>query len=512
MKYRKLTLGLIGIFGSTLAISKADVVVDPMFSDHMVLQRNMALPIWGTADKDEKITVQFRGQTKSTTADADGKWMLKLAPLALGDAGELSVSGSANQVQFKDVLVGEVWLGSGQSNMAGNAGRYSKGDPVLAKMVADGPYPTLRIYTRQGWKPADEKVSNGFSALHFSFGLNLHQKLKIPVGLIVGAVGGTPSGMWLSEAMAEANPELMKLLKEKGGFSNLAELRAAHATNLEKWKIEAAKLKADGKKAPRFAGPIMIGSLYQRFIQPVAPYAIRGVLWDQGESKTQIPGVDQVTTMNALITGWRNVWGQGDFPFLHIQKPSGGGAAWDPENPVNHGGKEFNPTLPPITPLNLNAFAYPLSHIKIGTLKNAPLVTASDLGTGVHPANKSGYGKRASRVALGAAYGHDIAISGPTYKSHKIEGNKIRISFDNVGKGLAFRHADSVRGFKVSGKDEKWAWADAVIDGDTIVVSSTEVPMPTEVNYAANKDFSYANLFNKDGLPALMFTTVKWDK
>ena len=160
-----------------------------------------------------------------------------------------------------------------------------------------------------------------------------------------------------------------------------------------------------------------------------------------------------------------------------------------------------------------------MSHIKIGTLKNAPLVTASDLGTGVHPANKSGYGKRAARVALGAAYGHDIAISGPTYKSHKIEGNKIRISFDHLGKGLAFRHADTVRGFKISGKDGKWAWADAVIDGDHIVVSSAEVPMPTEVNYAtnnyvgiANKDFSYANLFNKDGLPALMFTTVKWDK
>ena len=512
MKYRKLTLGLIGAFACTLCNLNAEVTVNGMFSDHMVLQREMKVPIWGTADKNEKVTVQFRDQTKTTTADADGKWMLKLDPLKLGDAAMLSASGASNKVQFKDVLVGEVWLGSGQSNMAGNTGRYSKGDPVLAKMVTDGPYPTLRIYTRAGWKLADESVSNGFSALHFAFGLSLHQKLKVPVGLIVGAVGGTPSGMWLSEAMAEADPELMKLLKAKGGFANFAELRAANETNLAKWNIEVAKVKAEGKRAPRFPGPILIGGLYNRFIQPVAPYAIRGVLWDQGESKTQIPGVDQVTTMNALITGWRKTWGQGDFPFLHIQKPSGGGPAWDPDNPINHGGKAFNPTLPPIRPAGPGALAYPLSHIKIGTLKNAPLVTAADMGINVHPANKSGYGKRATRVALGAVYGQDVAILGPTYKSHKIEGNKIRITFDNLGKGLAFRHADTVRGFQVSGKDGKWAWADAVIDGDTIILSSKEVPQPTEAQYATTRDFSHANLFNKDGLPALMFTTVKWDK
>ena len=510
MIYRTFTLSLIGTLGFMLNTSKAEVIVAPMFSDHMVLQREMNVPIWGTADKGEKITVQFRDQTKTATADANGKRMLKLAPLKLGDATELSVSGAKSKVQFKDVLVGEVWLGSGQSNMAGNTGRYSKGDPVLAKMVTDGPYPTLRIYTRAGWKLADASVSNGFSALHFAFGLSLHQKLKVPVGLIVGAVGGTPSGMWLSEAMAEADPKLMKLLKEKGGFANFSELRTANESNLAKWKIEAAKLKAEGKKAPRFSGPILIGGLYNRFIQPVAPYAIRGVLWDQGESKTQIPGVDQVTTMDALITGWRKVWGQGDFPFLHVQKPSGGGAAWDSENPINRGSKAFNPALPPIQPSKAESFAYPLSHIKIGTLKNAPLVTAADLGIGIHPENKSGYGKRATRVALGAVYGQDITFSGPTYKSHKIEGDKIRITFDNTGKGLDIRHADTLRGFQICGKDGKWAWADAKIDGDSIVLSNTGVPNPSDANYATNKDFSYANLYNKDGLPALMFTTVKW--
>ena len=494
-----------------LAGAQAKLAVNPMFSDGMVLQREMATPVWGTAEPGDSITVSFRDQTKTTKADGSGNWIARLDKLTLGDPGVLTVSVGEEKLSFKDVLVGEVWLGSGQSNMAGGAGGYAKNDPVLAEMIAGGPYPTLRLYRQGRWRIADETSIPAFSALHFSFGRALHEELDVPVGLIVGAAGGTPSGRWLSPEMAAADEALGAQMKANAGFT-VEELPKVHEENLAKWKAEAEKLKADGKKPPRFGGPILIGDLFQRFIAPVAPYGIRGVLWDQGESKTQLPGVDQFTTMNALITGWRKLWGHGEFPFLHVQKPSGGGAAWDPENPVNRGAKPFASALPAAPGTNPGALKYQLDHIKIATIPNAPLVIASDLGTGIHPANKSGYGKRASRVALGFVYGHDVAISGPIYKSHAVEGGKVRVSFDHVGQGLAIRHADALQGFAISGADGKWAWADAMIDGETVVLSSADVAEPVHVQYALTRDPNYANLFNKDGLPAQMFTTVEWEK
>jgi sialate O-acetylesterase len=490
--------------------TSAAVTVDKMFSDHMVLQRDLAVPVWGTAHAGEKVTVTFRDQTKTATADADGKWMLRLDPMKVGAAGEMKVG----DVVFKDVLVGEVWLGSGQSNMAGGVGGYMKKDPVLTKIVEGGPYPALRLYGKgnTGWQVATPQAAKGFSAIHFSFGYNLHKELKdVPVGLMVGAVGGTPSGRWLTEDMASADAALMKQFAVTGHdsfesyYASFAEKKKAHA------EAVAAAKKA-GKKAPRFRGGIKVGDLYEAHVEPKAPYGMRGVLWDQGEGRVQISGVDQYTAMNALITGWRNVWGQGDFPFLHVQKPSGGGVAWDPANPTNRGAVAFADKLPAGHLADPKAMHYQLMHIKMGTLKNAPLVTASDLGTGVHPACKSGYGQRASQVALGHVYGRDVAICGPVYKSHKVEGATMRVSFDHVGKGLAFKYADAVRGFEIAGADGNWQWAEAKIDGATIVLSHKDVPTPVHVQYAFQKRNNYANLFNKDGLPALMFTTVEATK
>lgn len=485
-------------------VGQATLSVNRMFSDHMVLQQEMALPVWGTAAPGASISVNFRDVSKTTKADADGKWMVKLDPLKLGPAGTLTVAGDGGETVFQDVLVGEVWLGSGQSNMAGRAGSYSKNDPVLARIATAAPYPQLRLFSGS-WKVADAGVVNAFSALHVSFGYALQQELKVPVGLIVGAVGGTPSGRWLSKEMAGANADLNGQLKAKMGF-DVAGIEAAHEAAVAAHKEKAAALKAEGKKAPRSPGSIRLGDLYARHIAYIVPYGIRGVLWDQGESKTQIPGVDQYTTMSALISGWRGVWGQGDFPFLHVQKPSGGGCAWDPKNPVNRGAKAFNPKLP--NSHGNSGLSYQMDHVRMGTLANAPLVQARDLGTGIHPANKSGYGKRASRVALGAVYGKDLAFSGPVYKSHSVAGKTIRVEFDHVGQGLAFRHADSIRGIEIAGKDGKWAWADARIDGDSIVVSSADVAAPLHVRYAFHKTTNFANLFNKDGLPAQMFSSA----
>ena len=311
--------------------------------------------------------------------------------------------------------------------------------------------------------------------------------------------------------MALADKDLVAMFTKNNGYPP-ADIAKMHEKKLAEFNELKKKLIAEGKKVPRFRGINKFGDLYKGKIEYMAPYAIRGVLWDQGESRTQIPGVDQITTMNALITGWRTVWGQGDFHFLHVQKPSGGMSPFDPANPINKGAAKFNATLPKTNGTKPESLKYQLDHIRIGSIKNAPLVTAVDLGTGIHPACKSGYGARACRVALGTAYGKDVEYYGPTYKSHKLEGNKIRISFDHLGKGLVSKHADKILGFEIAGADGNWVWADATIEGDTILVTSKDVAEPVNVQYAFTNKPSFANLYNKDGLPALMFTSVKSEK
>ena len=250
------------------------------------------------------------------------------------------------------------------------------------------------------------------------------------------------------------------------------------------------------------------GDLYDLIVRPVIPYAIRGVLWDQGEGGTGVLGVEQYPLMGALIHNWRQDWGQGDFPFIYFQKPSGGGCAWDLENPVTQRADKFA-EIPRTAQLpgGLNRENY----IRIMQYPNTAMVIASDLEAGVHPANKTGYATRACRVAMGMVYGSKIDYYGPIYQSHKIEGNAIRITFTHVGKGLGFCHGDKVQGFAIAGDDKKFIWADAVIDGAAAVVSSPKIPHPAAVRYAwGNNSIGFANLFNKDGLPALAFRTDAW--
>jgi sialate O-acetylesterase len=264
-----------------------------------------------------------------------------------------------------------------------------------------------------------------------------------------------------------------------------------------------------GKRAPREPARALkageckakVGNLYAVHIQPFMPFVIRGVLWDQGESGTAIQGVDQYTLMGALIRGWRREWGQGDFPFLYIQKPSGGGCAWDPADPVTAQAEPFSP-LPAVVP---DGGVGREMHIRIMQYPNTAMVTSSDLGPGIHPVSKSGYGARACRVALGLVYSQKVEIYGPIYQSHTVEGNQVRINFTHVGQGLAFRHGDKLQGFAVAGQDGRFVWADAVIDGASVVVSNAAVAAPIAVRYAWSARHPWANLFNRDGLPALPF-------
>lgn len=507
------------------AVATAKVTLPPVLSSHMVLQRDMPLPIWGTAAPGEKVTVSFRGQEKSATADPQGKWLVKLDPLKAGGPDVMKIVGT-DAITLDDVLVGEVWVGSGQSNMAGGTGRYTKNDEVLGKL-ASATYPKLRLKSsgNQGWQEATPQNIERFSALLFAFGAPLQQNIDVPVGLMVGAVGGTPSGFWLSQEAFESDPAC-KALVETLKAADKGQAQKNYEQALAKWEkdCEAAKQKGERrmprKPAPQAPGECngKIGNLYEGHIRPYIPYGIRGVLWDQGESGTAISGVDQYTLMGALIKGWRKEWGQPpasvpggpatEFPFVYVQKPSGGGCAWDPADPVTSKAEAFC-ALPESVPGDGD---YRTTHIRIMTYPNTFMAISSDLGSGVHPVNKSGYGARAARVALGAVYGKNVEIYGPVYKSHTIEAGKVIVSFDHVGKGLAVKKDDSrgqgkLQGFAVAGEDGKFVWADAAIDGDKVVVSSDKVSKPAAVSYAWAAKHPWANLFNKDGLPAVPFKT-----
>ena len=487
----------------------AAVKLPNVFSDHMVLKRDMAVPIWGTATPGEKVTVKFRNQEQTVIAGTDGKWQVKLKTLAAGGPDQLVV----NTVTIEDVLVGEVWVGSGQSNMIGTVGGYTNNDPQLTVAVTAAPYPQIRQVQANGkWRVADAGSINGFSAILFAFGLRMHKELGVPVGLMLGAAGGTPSGYWLSEDALQNDAACQELIKKYAATYNYDEAMQKYKAELEKWEQADAQAQKDNAKRPRRPNPPAkagetsggkVGYLYEACIRPFLPYGIRGVLWDQGESGTALAGVDQFTLMGALIGGWRKEWNESNFPFIYVEKPSGGGCAWDNENPVTKNGEAFSP-LPSQVP---NDGQYVETHIKIMTHPNTAMAISSDLGPGTHPTNKSGYGHRAADVALGLVYGKKIEYYGPLYAAHKIEGDKMRISFTHTGQGLAFKYGAKLQGFAVAGADKQFHWADAVIDGDTVVVTCAAVPQPVFVRYAWSNNRRWANLFNKDGLPAIPFRT-----
>ena len=509
------------VCGCSLA---ADVKLPPVLSSHMVLQQGIPVPIWGTAGPGDKITVKFRDQQKAAEADAKGHWMVKLDPLQLGDPASLTVSGT-NTVTLDDVLVGEVWVGSGQSNMQMTVPSYEANDPGI-KEIAAGTYPKLRLISAggHGWTEATPENNHKFSALLFSFGVPLQKELNIPVGLMVGAVGGTPSGYWLSEEMYAADDACKAVVAKAAASYNLEAAQKKYEQDVAAWEKATAdiKAKADPKadpktlKFPRKPGAPLkpgeasgkIGNLYMAHIHPYLPFAIKGVLWDQGESGTALQSVDQCSLMGALIRGWRKEWGQGDFPFIYVQKPSGGGCAWDNADPVTNKGEAFAP-LPDDKQAGGNN-AYVENHIKIMQYPNTAMSISTDMGSGTHPTNKSGYGMRASRVALGMAYGKKVEYYGPLYQSNKVEDGKIRIAYSHVGQGLAPKHAEKLQGFAIAGEDKVFHWADAVIDGETVLVSSAKVPKPMAVRYAWASPARWANLFNKDGLPAIAFRTDSW--
>ncbi len=489
------------------AFLAAEVKLAAVFSDHMVLQRDKAVPVWGWADAGEKITVTFAGQTKTITAAAgDGKWQIKLDPLKADTTPGTLTVGSNQQdrlIKISDVLVGEVWLGSGQSNMAMTVSRSlnfeaekAAANLPLIRMFressggADEPQPD----SKGTWAVCSPDTVGNFSATLYFFGRQLHNEVHVPVGLINSSVGGTPIESWVaSEAQAETE-ELKEshqaAVKAYRGF-DVAKAQAQYEKALARWKARAAQAKAAGQPIPRRprnaadrhqqrGGP---GGLFNGKLAPLVPYAIRGAIWYQGEANSQ-PGKGHLYQyqLPLLVKDWRVRWGE-DFPFAWVQLPNfeRPGEGW---MLVREG------------------------MLKTLRLPHTGMAITTDIGDpkDIHPKNKQDVGRRLAFWALGDVYQKkDIATSGPLPTKHEIQGNKVIISFAHSDGGLKAK-GGKLKGFVIAGADNQWKQAEAKIEGDTVIVSHPEVTKPIAVRYAWEAN-PKCNLYNGAGLPASPFRT-----
>lgn len=476
----------------------AEVKPNPLFSNGAVLQREHPVPVWGTAKDGEKVTVKFQGQSVSTTAK-DGKWQVRLQPLKTSKKPSAMTISGENTVTVDNVLVGEVWVCSGQSNMqfelahAANAATVvpAANDPLLRlltvpRAAADEPKSEVEVT----WSECTSANVPGFSAVAYFFGRDLRDALKVPVGLISSNVGGTPAEAWTDHATLEGNPLLKPILdREAEAVAKFDQAKAdeQYKQAMEKFKQDEEKAKAEGKtppKAPR--KPVSPKDnvrrpcgLYNAMIAPLQPYAIRGAIWYQGESNNGNPKEYQ-TLFPAMIGSWRSAWKQGDFPFFFVQIAP------------------FNGMSPEIREAQL---------ISWQKTPNTAMAVITDVGeaANIHPKQKEPVGHRLALAARALTYGDQIEYSGPVYRASKTRGKEIVLAFTHVGGGLVAKDGD-LKGFTIAGADKKFVPAKAVIQGKTIVVSSPDVAAPVAVRYGW-VNVPDVNLFNKEGIPATPFRT-----
>ena len=490
---------------SLCASASADVRLPNLFSDHMVLQRDKTVRVWGWAAPGEKVTVRFAEQMKTATASADGEWQVSLDPMPACATGRtLTVTSQISNVksQINDVLVGEVWVSSGQSNMEFEL-RSAKN---AQQEIKDANYPQIRMLhvprtpaalplndVKARWfvcSPTNTELGE-FSAVAYFFGREIHKTVKVPVGLIAASQGATQIETWtppegladvpalreslpgIEAAAAAARKQLVENLDALETAMPLARAALAKGRPLPPGLVMGSPLPGEG-------GPV----LYNGMIYPLLPFGIRGVLWYQGESNCG-DGMKYLDKMKALIGGWRKVWQQGEFPFYFVQI-----------TPNNYNGA---------LPFLLEAQNASMSITNTGMAASTDTCDASDNFGGGHPGNKQEIGRRLALWALAKDYGKkDLVYCGPQYKAMKAEGGHLRISFDHVGGGLATRDNKPPRCFEVAGADGTYVEAVAKIDGATVVVGSDKVARPTMMRFAW-KDLAQPNLMNKEGLPVSVF-------
>ncbi len=497
----------------TVTSATADVTLPALFSDHAVLQQQAAIPVWGWADVGEQVMVTLGDAQQTATAGADGKWSVALPKCQAGGPLMLVVQGK-NTVQVADVVVGEVWLCSGQSNMAMSVSRSAN----FPDEQAAAKYPQIRMFTVnrvtaetpqercQGtWQVCTPDSVGGFSATAYFFGRELHQQLKAPVGLINSSWGGTPVQAWTSLPAQQALPELKPFLdnwEQQIKNYNAETAKARYEKQLAAWQGQAKQARQAGKELPRRPqapvdpreSPHRPASLYNGMIEPLAPFALRGAIWYQGESNAGGPLASLYgLQLSSMIRNWRQRWGQGDFPFEWVQLP--------------------NFRAPQQAPVETSGWVIVQEQMrKALAVPDTGMAVTIDVGEAddIHPTNKQAVGKRLALWALGTTYGKQLVYSGPLFTSMSARDGKIAVRFEHAGEGLKAA-GDKLKGFAIAGEDRKFVFAEAQIAGpDTVVVSSTEVAQPAAVRYAwaANPD---ANLANSAGLPASPFRTDEWD-
>lgn len=492
-------------------VASADPKLPGVFSDNMVLQRDKAVPVWGKAEPGEKVTVEFAGQSLSATADDKGQWSVTLKELKTNATGQvLKVTGKSGEaLSYKNVLVGEVWLCSGQSNMQWTLKRSmnSKAEIAAAK------YPLIRLLSVKRtasvkalkditgtWQPCTPKTAATFSAVGYFFGRRLRKELNVPIGLINSSWGGTRAEAWTKLGALKAQSSLAPLLthwdKSISSYDLEAE-RARFKKAVEQWKYKMKSVKK-GKRGPRKprmrwnpAGSYhRPGNLYNGMISPLIPFAIKGVVWYQGESN--LNRAEQYKTIfPTMIKNWRQDWQQGDFSFYFVQLA-----------PFRY--KWAQPSI--------CAELWEAQLFTMKTVKNTGMAVITDIGNhkDIHPKNKHDVGKRLALWALAKDYKKiDLVCSGPIYKSMKVVGNKVILSFDLYGGALKSRDGGALSDFTMAGPDKKFHPAKAKIVGATIEVDCDQVTEPKSVRFAW-KDTANPNLVNKEGLPASPFRTDSW--
>lgn len=486
--------------------ARGEVTLPAIIGSHMVLESGTPLTIWGWANEGEEVTVAL-GDTKAVAkADANRDWLVKLPAMPAGDEPlEMTISGT-NTIKLTDILVGEVWMGSGQSNMQWSVAQSANADAEIAAAN----YPKIRLFlvplvpsgkpakdVNAAWTVCTPETVKPFSAVCYYFGRELHKSLNVPVGMIATSWGGTAIQPWIPPAGYDEVPQL------KGERQQIESLTNAYQTALKNkvpevknWLETAEKALAAGQPigeppslpAHPFNSSGGITGLYNGMIHPLAPFAIRGALWYQGEANVG-QGMHYHDLMKGLILGWRSVWAQGDFPFLFVQLA-----------PFRYGG---NPQALP------ELWEAQTATLRVSNTGMAVTTDISDIQD-IHPRNKQEVGRRLALWALARFYGKsDLVYSGPIYESMAVEGNHVRLKFQHADGGLMARDGKPLNWFSIAGSDKKFVPATSTIDGETVVVESPEISAPVAVRFGWHQ-IAEPNLANKAGLPASPFRTDTW--
>lgn len=464
---------------------KTSLELAGIFADNMVIQQQTDAAIWGKGPPNLTVSVKpsWSGKTIKTQTDAEGRWKTSINTPPAGGPFKIQIECDKDKIELKNVLSGEVWICSGQSNMQWKLRGF--GAEQFKEDVEKAKFPEIRLCdvqpslaleeqedVRSNWKVCNPSTAYNFSAVAYFFGSRLHQELDVPIGLISTNWGGSSAEAWTnSKTLNEEFPEFSKVLKSYPKI--IAETGVSYPR---------------GKPTPKGLNQRSPASLYNSMIHPLIPFSLRGVIWYQGESNCTKP--EQYRTLfPAMINNWRTAWDIGEFPFYYVQ----------------------------IAP-----FSYKREPVEVAFLREAQLMALSVPNTGmavtmdvgevdnIHPREKKPVGERLALLALARTYGKkDLVDSGPLYKSHKISRDEVSLEFSHVGGGLTSRDGEALTHFTIAGKDKKFVPAEAVISGNSIIARSEDVRKPVAVRFGwGNADTP--NLMNKEGLPSSSFRTDDW--